>query len=175
MNTLETSHNDFLTIAQLWQSELTNYSFEDLTKTMNAESWSLGQVYNHLINSALFFHLKQVETCLQSTENSDQHKSERGEMAFGELNGFPPIKISVPPSENYTPKQPESKEVIEAGINRVIAAMTAILPSFDHNKNGKTAHPSFTFLNAEEWYRLIEMHWRHHLNQKQELDTFLKS
>lgn len=32
---------------------------------------------------------------------------------------FPPIKIKVPPSEAYTPKQPESKAIIVAGFQNV--------------------------------------------------------
>jgi hypothetical protein len=37
----------------------------------------------------------------------------------------------------------------------------------------KTAHPAFGFLNAREWFHLIEMHFRHHLRQKKRLDRFL--
>lgn len=74
------------------------------------EAWPLRQVYVHLINSTLHFHLQQVKTCLENVENSDK-------------------KIKVPPSEFYTVKQHESKEeLIKELLNKVKAQMKLTLP-----------------------------------------------
>ncbi|MFA6542419.1 MAG: DinB family protein, partial [Bacteroidota bacterium] len=46
-----------------WLTSLETYTEEQLLRKPSDEEWSLGQVYNHLINSALLFHLKQIELC----------------------------------------------------------------------------------------------------------------
>jgi hypothetical protein len=35
----------------------------------------------------------------------------------------------------------------------------------------KTQHPALGMLNAKEWFHSLEMHSRHHLNQKAELEA----
>jgi hypothetical protein len=39
---------------------------------------------------------------------------------------------------------------------------------------GKTKHPALGYLAAKEWYKLIVIHFRHHLRQKKRIDLFLK-
>jgi hypothetical protein len=38
----------------------------------------------------------------------------------------------------------------------------------------KAKHGGFGWLNAREWLDLVEMHSRHHLRQKEELERYLK-
>jgi hypothetical protein len=159
---------------ELWKDELTKYDFQTLLKKPNLESWSMGQVYIHLINSTLNFHLQQVKSCLENQESSEKPKNFRGFMTYNVLGCFPPIKIEVPPTEFYTPKQPENKEQIIIGLDRVKEEMNSTLPKLEIKKQGKTTHPGFAYLNGNEWYRLIEMHFRHHLRQKARIDEYLK-
>lgn len=157
-----------------WETALDKYTLTQLLKKPGAGSWSLGQVYLHLINATLNFHLKQVEVCLESEENGQAAKNFKGFLAYSVLNGFPPIKIKVPPSDFYTPKQPTDKAQILAGLAAVKQAMNATLPLIEQApKQGKTEHPGFSFLNAEEWYKLVEMHFRHHLRQQARINKFL--
>ncbi len=167
------SYTAFLSVFATWQDALYTYTESQLKEKTSPEGWTLGQVYNHLINSALFFHLKQVELCCAGNENQHARKNFKGFLSFHFLNGFPPIKIKVPPSETYTPMQPESKQEIQEKMNLVKEKMAATLVLFETNKKGKTAHPAFAFLNAEAWYKIIEMHWRHHLRQKESMDGLL--
>jgi len=39
----------------------------------------------------------------------------------------------------------------------------------------KTNHVILGMLTATEWYQLMEMHFRHHLRQKEELEHFLSA
>lgn len=165
----------FVKTLEFWKNELTKYDLETLLKKPDSESWSMGQVYVHLINSTLNFHLQQVKICLGNTENSGRNKNFRGVMTYHILGSFPPIKIKVLPSEFYTPKQPESKVQIIKGLDKVAEEMRSTLPNLENKKQGKTNHPGFSYLNGNEWYRLIEMHFRHHLRQKVRIDHYLKS
>lgn len=173
MNTTKTLHQ-FKKTLELWKDELAHYEFHTLLKKPNAASWSMGQVYIHLINSTLNFHLQQVQSCVEHQENAEKSKNFRGFMTYQILGSFPPIKIKVPASTFYTPKQPESKEQIIQGLDKVKTEMELTLPKLETKRQGKTKHPGFDYLNGNEWYRLIEMHFRHHLRQKARIDHYLK-
>jgi hypothetical protein len=43
----------------------------------------------------------------------------------------------------------------------------------DINPNYKDEHGGFGWLNAQEWFDLVGMHFRHHLRQKYDLDQKL--
>ncbi|OYU97332.1 MAG: hypothetical protein CFE21_03300 [Bacteroidetes bacterium B1(2017)] len=171
MKTIQKSYAAFEAVFNTWQNALTNYKEADLSKRLSEDSWTLGQVYVHLINSTLNFHIKQVNLCLNSSDNKDSKKNFKGILAFNILNGFPPIKIKVPPTETYTPKHPANKQELLDGFERVKLGMNECQTKFNSNQQGKTAHPAFAFLNAVEWFRIVDMHWRHHLRQKSELDA----
>lgn len=100
----------------------------------------------------------------------------KGVVAYRILGSFPPIKVKVPPSDFYTPKHPSSKQEILDGLSLVKRKMGEMCLILDKTKKqGKTPHPAFSFLNGNEWFKLIEMHFRHHLRQKKRLDNFLNN
>ena len=45
--------------------DLENLDMEQLHAKPNEEEWSIGQVYMHLIQSAHFMHLRNVDQCLK--------------------------------------------------------------------------------------------------------------
>lgn len=165
--------NNFLKIVDLWEQELENYNLNQLTNKENNENWSMGQLYKHLIDGTLNYHLKQVNNCINSTENKSKKKNFKGFMAYNILNGFPPIKIKVPASETYTPKQPTSIKELKDGFKSLKQEMKNTLTTFEKDKKGKTEHPGFSYLTASEWFRLIPMHFKHHLRQKERIDNYL--
>ncbi len=163
-----------LQLIDRWQQALDGYEFEQLLKKPEPDSWSLGQVYMHLIQATLDFQLKAIERCLQSDANCKKRKNFKGFLIFHLIGGFPPVKIKTPSSREYTPKQPESKEEITKGMEKSKKELADILPRLEReDQGGKVAHPALSFLQAKEWFQLIEMHFRHHLRQKAELDQFL--
>lgn len=170
--------------------ELEGFSLEQLLWKPAEDEWSLGQMYMHLILSSQFMQLRNAELCLApngAPVDSPAGKTEQGEQLF-KAGSFPPVRIQVPPSPQYTPPQPDSKEQIAGGLRDTVRRMTEIEPklaaAFDpavqamsepdksaafalaHNT---VAHPRLGGLNALEWFQLIEMHYRHHLLQKQRL------
>lgn len=158
--------------------ELDSLDMEQLIKKPNEEEWSIGQMYMHLIQSAQFMHLHNVDQCLagsEATVDAIEEKTERGKEAF-QLGSFPPVRIRVPASPQYTPKQPESKEQLMEGLNGTVERMKrteSALSKVPESK--KMVHPGFGALNANEWFLLIEMHYRHHLSQLERLKNFLEN
>ena len=151
------------------------------------DEWSLGQMYMHLIRSAQFMQLRNAVLCLEPGENpevSQAGKTKLGEDLF-RAGSFPPDRIRVPPSPQYTPPQPESKEQLVDGLRDTVRRMVEIEPliasEFNPVTQGRSEpgkeivrntvlHPRLGGLNALEWFRLVEMHYRHHLLQKMRLD-----
>lgn len=159
-------------------NELHPLSIEQLKIQSNENEWSLGQLYLHLIKTAIFMQIGNIEKCRsQSTDAVDTvgEKTEAGEAVF-KLGGFPPERIRVPASPQYTPEQPVSKQQIIDGMHTVLQRMKEIEPLLeDISAKCTSLHPRLGALNAKEWFALIEMHYRHHLLQLERLKAFLNS
>lgn len=156
-------------------AELTKLNMDKLHRKLNEEDWSIGQMYVHLIQSA-FMHLHNVEQCLagsESTLNPAKKKTEQGKIVF-KLEQFPAVRIKVPGSPTYTPKPPESMGHLVEGLHSVVERMRNT-ESVLHQApvSHKILHPAFGALNAQEWFLLIEMHYRHHFLQLDRLKTSL--
>ncbi|NQX61767.1 DinB family protein [Paenibacillus qinlingensis] len=148
--------------------ELDKFSLEQLKQKPSDNEWSIGQMVQHLISSALYMQLRNVDQCLMASQDpsvSREEKTVDGGAVFAQ-GSFPPIRIHVPPSAQYTPEQPESKEQLIQGLHTVIQRMQEIEPTLDKaSKQNTVSHPRFGGLCAEEWFLLVEMHYRHHLLQ----------
>lgn len=167
-------YDKYREVARLWESELELYSDEQFSKKPSPESWSIGQVYGHIFTNTLNYHVKQIEQCLVSDANQKEKKTFSGKIIFL-INSFPPVRIKVPPSPTYTPQQPESKEIIKAGMKELQEKLQDLSGEVDRTLHGgKTKHPALGYLGAREWVQLIIMHARHHLRQKKTIDIFLK-
>lgn len=152
--------------------EVEALGMEQLKWKESDEDWSLGQMYLHLIHSALYMQLSNVETCISNVEQPpvlNAGKSQVGETVFSQ-GAIPPIRIQVPASPQYTPPQPESKEQIVKGFQTVLQRMEETAPRLDASTSlHKVMHPGFGALDAREWFALIEMHYRHHFLQQERL------
>jgi hypothetical protein len=163
--------SDFINTIDRWQGELNNYSFSQLLKKPQPDKWSLGQVYMHLISATTFF-LSQVDTCLQTSEHSNEQMTDRAKEMFAN-DEFPDKMLEGPPSNAATP-QPASKEEIVKGLEKLKERILALGHS-DSMNMGKTKHPGHQYFNAEEWLQYAHMHFRHHERQKGRIDQFLES
>ncbi|HXA01208.1 MAG TPA: DUF1569 domain-containing protein, partial [Cytophagaceae bacterium] len=141
------------------------------------KDWSLGQLYDHLINGTHAYHLKQIENCLQKKGGSEKgSKKLKGKILFF-LKSFPNMRIKGIPTTLYTPAQPESPLKVKDELYRFIKVMHQAAKDIDAAGllKYKVPHPSLGMMNAEEWYMVIEMHFRHHLKQKTRLDEIVRS
>lgn len=172
MRSTKEALQDFEVTVERYLLELDSLELKQLLKKTNEEEWSIGQMYKHLIQSALFMHLQHVDQCLaenNETLANEEEKTEQGRTVF-EQGSFPPIRIKVPASPQYTPQQPESKEELMEGLQSVVERMRRTEPALSQaSLQHKILHPGFGALNAKEWFLLVEMHYRHHLLQLERL------
>lgn len=170
MKSIERVFKDFEEVYNVWSEALKMYQEAEITKKGTDDHWSIGQIYLHLINSTLRFHGKQIELCVSSKKDSSKRKNFKGFMVYTILGKFPPVKIRVPASADYTPAVPMSKKEVESGLVEVMKMMLIWKDLLITDLGGKTPHPGFEYLNAYEWFKLVPMHWRHHLRQKNDRD-----
>ncbi|WP_405141888.1 DinB family protein [Paenibacillus sp. FSL H7-0942] len=167
----------FETAVERYLAELNKLDMGSLLKKQSEEEWSIGQMYVHLIQSALFLHLHNIEQCLSSEDStlkSGEEKTELGRQVF-ELGQFPPVPVKVPASPQYTPQPPESMESLSDGLHMVVERMRSTEPLLHQaSENNKIRHPRLGALNAQEWFLLIEMHYRHHFLQLDRLKSNLE-
>ncbi|GIP22042.1 DinB family protein [Paenibacillus sp. J22TS3] len=160
-----------------YEENVNRFGLEQLQQVHTEGGWSLGQMYVHLIGSALYMQLRSAQRCLEGEEelSREAFKTEVGEAVF-KLGGFPPIRVQVPPSPQYTPQQPTSREQLLDGFKEVLEQMKALEPKLEnYDEQYKAPHPRLGALSAMEWFALTEMHYRHHLLQEERLLQALES
>lgn len=174
MSRAEESFKAFEKVVEQWRMALDDYTPEQFTLKPSEEEWSVGQVYVHLLQSAHFMQLRNAEECLAGNgARSETGRNANGDGVFA-ANALPPIQIKVPASPAYTPRQPESIGELRAQLDALTDTMRSLagrMAGFDPEI--RLSHPGLGLLNAEEWYLLVEMHFRHHLHQKGRLDAWL--
>jgi hypothetical protein len=157
----------------IWISSLDNYTLEMLSVHPKADSWSLGQVFIHLIDDTTWF-VEQVRTCLLSNANSEKNMNEQARILLGN-DEFPDMLLTGP-STGIPLRQPATKEELLQGLSSIKEKVNQLYFASDLSvSTGKTQHPGFQFFNAMEWLQFAEMHMRHHLRQKKRIDDKLFS
>src|SRR3954466_3616283 len=98
---------DFNRTIEVWINALDQYSFEQLCMQPAPGSWSLGQVYMHLINATRYF-ITQANTCLSTNDNAMEESSPAAKAMFS--NNELPDKVLEGPPSNALTRQPGSKQ-----------------------------------------------------------------
>jgi hypothetical protein len=161
-----------LKLIKTYKKELQDYSLEQLRYKSEEAVWSIGQMYDHLILVAHEY-LDNVETCSTLSDEQPLGKTEFGQHLY-KIGGFPPIKIKLPDELNTPPNNSEGKDDLISRLDEVILRLSEWKSKVDNiNPNYRVEHGGFGWLNAREWYDLVDMHFRHHLRQKDELEQRL--
>ena len=164
---------DFNRTIDSWINALEQYSFGQLCIQPAPGSWSLGQVYMHLIDATNYF-ITQVNACLSNNDNMTELAHPAAKRMF--LNNEFPDKILEGPPSNALTAQPGSKQQLMSRLMNLKDEITAIGIRISESPfKGKTKHPGLHYFDAREWLQFAEMHFRHHLRQKQRIDDYLKA
>ena len=155
-----------------WIGYLDDYTLTMLHQRPDAASWSLGQVYVHIIADTTWY-IGQMRAAL-SAGNSHQDKQMRADAKeMLRHNGFPDARLANP-FNSLDLSQPESKIALQQALAQIKAAVNQLCTGAElAAATGKVEHPGFQFFNALEWLQFAEMHMRHHFRQKQRIDEQL--
>lgn len=165
--------DDFNHGIDTWIEALHHYNFVQLCRKPSPDSWSLGQVYMHLIENTNYY-IEQIKVCLSNNNNESMRPSDIAKTMF--LNNDFPDELIEGPSSNNNTRQPVSKEDLQNSLFQIKHEMNHLYSLISQtNVHGKTKHPGLNYFSAKEWFQFAEMHLRHHLRQKKRIDEFLKS
>jgi len=163
-----------LKLINTYKTSLQHYSLEQLRHKPARGVWSIGQMYDHLIVVAHEY-LDSAEACATASVEQVRGKTEFGESLYA-MGGFPPIKIKLPEELDTPPDNTKSKEDITLELDQLMNRMKELEMKVDGiNPNYKEKHGGFGWLNAQEWFALVGMHFRHHLRQRYELDQNIQN
>jgi hypothetical protein len=161
----------FTTTIQKWIDAIDDYTLEMLKQAPGPDSWSLGQVYRHILDDTEWF-IGQMREALGTSENGDKEMHAHAQWMFAN-NTFPDRQIQGPATNRFIP-QPASKEELR---QRLLAIRDEVVLLFGNpdtvQATGKTQHPGLLYFSAGEWLQFAEMHMRHHLRQKERIDAVL--
>ncbi len=73
-------YKQFQPIGKAWLVELNNYNEVPFQRKTTKVKWSLAEIYEHLADSTLDFHLKGLEACLSNPQKGK--KTWAGKMVF---------------------------------------------------------------------------------------------
>ncbi len=157
-----------------FEESLHSYSEKEFEYKHSEEIWSLAQMYEHLYLSAIFFFMANINRCIEKRKGEYGKGPNDAGLFVMKQNAFPAKKF-IRPGTGQTP-EPSSKGLSFyqknfAGILSQLLEKESLV-SKDEGEY-RTEHPVLGFLNAAEWYYNMEIHLRHHLRQKKELESYL--
>ncbi|PWU01917.1 MAG: hypothetical protein C5B52_06520 [Bacteroidetes bacterium] len=164
--------DEFNLTIDFWIKSLDDYDLVQLLKSPGTGSWSMGQLYNHIIGEMLF-QAEQIYACAQRNMNVEKSPNDEGKKML-ERNDFPDMLIEGPPTNEHVVNPIGKEELIEGINSSKLLINRAYEFAINSPLNGKTEHPGLGFFGADEWLQFCEMHLRHHIRQKSRIDNCLK-
>lgn len=139
------------------------------------EIWSLCQLYEHIFDSNTKFFLRNCRKCLNEIDGQLGGDISSFGKSVIDNNSFPDIKIKYPEVFGELKLELKSMEFYRTYFSELVDEINTLSGSvMKSNPNYKRLHPAyFGFLNAEEWLQLAQIHMKHHLKQKLELESYL--
>jgi TFIIF-interacting CTD phosphatase-like protein len=157
-----------------WVAELKKYTLDQLLTKPEPTSWSMGQVYMHLIDETRWY-MEQVESCLNGDMNASEQMTEEARRTFSN-DAFADRRIKGDPFISDNVKQPVSKSQLQKDMLNLKSDMNKLWSSVVTIKStGKTRHPGLGYFSAEEWVHYADLHMRHHMRQKVRIEGTLNT
>lgn len=164
--------DNFNRTIDIWLNELNSYTLNQLLLKPDGKSWSLGQLYNHIVEETNWYN-GQILIALTDKENSKVATLERTRILMNR-GSFENKLFKGDPSIAENMEQPKSVEDIKLDLEKLKTSTNQLFSKVNKTSiNGKSEHPGMGFMNCSEWLRYSEMHMRHHLKQKARIDNFL--
>jgi hypothetical protein len=163
--------DDFNHTINTWINALDQYDAGQLLARPDPGSWSIGQVFMHLVSETQHY-FGQIDICLRSDLHSSDEMKERARAMFAQ-NALPDMLIKGNPVTAENLQQPAGKQELLNDMLSLKRQMNVLWQRMQTEKGrGRTAHPGLGYFNALDWFRFAEMHMRHHLRQKNRIDIY---
>lgn len=163
--------NDPQAIIEEYIHLLDRYTIDQIRYKPEEDVWSIGQMYMHVIDAAEEY-LEHIRTCTMETRVEHGSKTDTGMQAFA-AHEWPDVRVKLDEPVNSIPT-PESKEEILASLDQLRSQIAYWKERIqESNPDSKIHHGWFGWLNACEWFEMIDLHSRNHLRQLARLNEKL--
>jgi len=170
-------YNDFLGNAKYWLKELEYYGKNQFKQKVEGEVWTIGELYDFLMNGSYELHFEAIRNCLKKTNGEVKGKKTFiGSIVFS-MGSYLPVRIKSAEYSPYQPQQLENPEKTKDMLYRFIKEMQKLSVDIDTAGGNDYAvkHPKFGYLTAIEWYKVIEMQFKYYLRNKKRMDNSIRS
>lgn len=154
-----------------WVEALEKYNEEQLKQETSDSKWTIGQVYHHLMETSNGILENIIPKCLADPNmNADKKVTMSGKavLLFGQI---PPVRAKF---KGEGPKQPKNKLEIAEGMQTLVGLVKGLQAQLTEATNsGRFQHFVFGYLTAWDWFKFINIHFKHHLRQKKRIDSEL--
>ncbi|MEM7549605.1 MAG: hypothetical protein AAF363_08020 [Bacteroidota bacterium] len=163
--------------SQHWLADLHKYDADKMSIKPTKKQWCMAELYDHLMKVANTYQLPNFHLCLENGDKLKARKNLRARIIFDlQLLPYRKMKLESFPEEianSFTPeikKKPDLLSQFERWI-KLVEEESLRLDKIDMAV--KHFHPLFGWINAIEWFSLIEIHIRHHTRQKQRIEKLV--
>ncbi|MEE8106059.1 MAG: DinB family protein [Planctomycetota bacterium] len=169
----------FETTSGTWRQALARRTDECFSKERADGEWTLGQACDHVTSVSLKF-LEGAEA-LARGEGQPGRTGLMPKIMINLVGSLPPGRFKVPnnlPPEfaTFATPNPITKTEAIARFEEVERRHRELLdPVSAASPKTCSKHPAAGWLNAGQWYKLSEMHMRHHLRQLRRIEKDLDS
>lgn len=160
-----------------WREVLSRRTDECFSKQRAHGQWTLGQACDHVTSVSLKF-LEGAEA-LARGEGKEGRAALLPKFMIDVIGSLPPGRFKVPPNlpaefAKFATPGPLTKEQATARFLEVERRHRELLdPVAAASPKICSKHPAAGWLNAGQWYKLSEMHMRHHLRQLRRIEKDL--
>jgi hypothetical protein len=156
----------------IWLNELYKFNIGQLLAKPDDKSWSIGQVYQHLLNETNWYN-GQIIAALQDKESINKETSKEAKALF-ERGSFEDKRFQGDPLISENVKPPESITQLKSDFEKLKRETFEIWIKIQNiTQSGKSEHPGIGYLDCFQWLQYAEMHMRHHLKQKERIEKAL--
>lgn len=153
----------------IWMDGLNSVTLDQLLAKPDEKSWSLGQLYEHLIEESNWYN-GQIELSLNDRQHANTKRSDEADILF-RAKSFANEKIQGDPLIAENVNQPTSIHQLKSDLKKLKACTNEIWERMEKADDyGKSEHPGIGYLSCYEWLQYSEMHMRHHLRQKRRIE-----
>lgn len=166
--------NDFNKTLDKWLLQLQHYDIATLIIKADSDNWSLGQVYMHLIAETTWY-FSQIRLCFDTLSHAEKEMTESAKQMF-KNNSLPSLQIKGDPVIAKNIPQPTDVHTLKIALKKLKVDAATLWVTIEQKETyGKSKHPGLQYLSPKEWLQFAEMHMRHHFNQKDSIDNYLKN
>jgi len=163
--------------AQEWLSDLKMMDDALMHVRPDSKSWSLAEVYDHVMRVARSYQIPNLKKSLTVTAELRKRKNKYGIAVFNlglrknihmRMESFP-----KPLVEAFTPIKRAKSDLVQDFTSFVgeVNELEEILVK--SKKENKQYHPMFGDINTKEWFALIELHIWQHDKQREKIKNYL--